>query len=336
MAIENYQDYDYTDPYTYDQGGSPVADPQFEADPEWDPIAGWRWRQDQDQTGRSAPLGMAWKWMGYAPSGARTRTNDYGWQLVNNVAPTNTTTNQTPPPNTTPPPPGPYEPGPYYPGGTTTIAAAPGADGETATAFDWPAWQSAGPLPELGQAGPFKPRTDTFEYEPFAYDPYTASSWEDAEKEPGYGASREQLRKQIEAGAAHRGMLRSGMTIGDLYTGLDSLGQQNFSNFDNRRFRNYSENRRGALDTWAGNLNAKAQKFGLELGVDRDVYDRYAQDVDRGNANRLGLYDRNATDVDRGNNYRYNVASSQFQDMLSRWQERVRSLTSIATAGANS
>ncbi|CAB4187614.1 hypothetical protein UFOVP1154_57, partial [uncultured Caudovirales phage] len=56
----------------------------------------------------------------------------------------------------------------------------------------------------------------------------------------------------------------------------------------------------------------------LELGVDKDIYDR------------------NATDVDRGNNYRYNVASSQFQDMLSRWQEKVRSLTNITAAGLNS
>lgn len=191
----------------------------------------------------------------------------------------------------------------------STISSVPGADGETATAFDWPGWESA---------GLFQPRDDTFEYTPFNYDPYTESSWEDAEKEPGYGASRNQLRKQIEAGAAHSGMLRSGMTIGDLYTGLDSLGQQNFANYDNRRFRNYSSNRDNAFGAWSANLGAAAQKFGLELGVDRDVYDR------------------KATDVDRGNNYRYNVASSQFQDMLSRWQERVRSLTNIATAGANS
>lgn len=199
--------------------------------------------------------------------------------------------------------------GPSGPGGPTGPApAAPAVGGETATAFDWPGYQSA---------GPFQPRDDTFDYTPFNYDPYTASSWEDAEKEPGYGASRNQLKKQIEAGAAYKGMLRSGMTIGDLYSGLDSLAQQNFSNFDNRRFRNYSENRNNAFGAWQGNLNAAAQKFALELGADKDVYDR------------------KATDLDRGNNYRFNVASSQFQDMLSRWQERVRSLTNIATAGAN-
>ena len=213
-------------------------------------------------------------------------------------------------------------------GGTKTIpppASGGSMGGETATAFDWPGYQSA---------GPFTPRNSTFDYTPFSYkdfsyDPYTASSWSDAEKEPGYEASRGQLKKQIESGAANRGMLRSGMTLGDLYTNLDSLGQQNFSNYDNRRFRNYSSdrdnafgnwdaNRSNAFQSWSGNLGASAQKFGLELGADRDIYDR------------------GATDVDRGNNYRYNVASSQFQDMLSRWQEKVRSLTNIATAGANS
>ncbi|CAB4200398.1 hypothetical protein UFOVP1601_47 [uncultured Caudovirales phage] len=194
-------------------------------------------------------------------------------------------------------------------GGTTKTIGAPSGTDETRTAFDWPGYQSA---------GPFTPRNSTFDYTPFSYDPYTASSWSDAEKEPGYEASRGQLKKQIESGAANRGMLRSGMTLGDLYTGLDSLGQQNFSNFDNRNFRNYSANRENAFGNWSGNLAAKAQKFGLELGVDKDIYDR------------------NATDVDRGNNYRYNVASSQFQDMLSRWQEKVRSLTNITAAGLNS
>lgn len=245
------------------------------------------------------------------------------------------------------------------PAAPTTIAAPAGADGEMASVFDWPGFESAGafvPRDTVLETRP-APVADPFvfedapAYQNFSYDPYVGSSWVDAEKEPGYDASRNQLRKQIEAGAAHRGMLRSGMTIGDLYTGLDSLGQQNFANFDNRNFRNYSANRDNAFtahqanaankfqewqgnrnskfdawqangnnrfQAWQGDTNADAQKFGLELGADRDIHDR------------------KATDVDRGNNYRYNVASSQFQDMLSRWQERVRSLTSIATAGANS
>ena len=166
-------------------------------------------------------------------------------------------------------------------------------------------------------AGPFQPRRDTFNFTPFSYDPYTASSWEDAEKEPGYDVARKQLRSQIESGAAGRGMLRSGMTLKDIYTGLDSLGQQNFSNFDNRRFRNYSANREGAFQTWGGNLGADAQKFALEYGVDRDVYDRAA------------------TNADRKNTYGLDTTRSMMNDALQRWQEQVRSLTNIAVAGNN-
>lgn len=371
MAVQNYWESDYeNNAYVPDSGGSPVGDPydmgqtvapQAASGPpytvnnppppsddptkEWvlNPTTGQFELRPRNQTPPATtggfndpnnrppnpPAGYTYEWDAGSnrwylkPTSANTPPPDYGQQA--------------------PPP----------------ITSVPGADGETATAFDWPGWESA---------GPFTPRDNTFEtrpapvadpfsyeaapaYENFSYDPYTASSWEDAEKEPGYGASRAQLRKQIEAGAAHRGMLRSGMTIGDLYTGLDSLGQQNFQNFDNRRFRNYSANRDNAFTAhqanasnkfqtwqgsrnnafdawranaderfrgWQGDLGADAQKFALELGADRDVYDR------------------RAADIDKGNNYRYNVASSQFQDMLSRWQERVRSLTNIATAGANS
>lgn len=152
------------------------------------------------------------------------------------------------------------------------------------------------PYPAFESAGPFAPRHGSFEF-----DPYQASTWTDAENEPGYKESRLQLRKMIEQGAANKGILRSGMTIGDIYTNLDALGQQNMTQFDNRRYRN-----------WSGNRDLAAQKFGLELGVDRDVYDR------------------RAADIDRGNNYRYNVADSSFKDDLSRWQEKVRSLTSMA------
>lgn len=236
-----------------------------------------------------------------------------------NVAPPNNT-DPTPTPSPTPgPSPYPTGPSPWEPTNNSTMPTG-GYDGPPQLNFD--PYQSA---------GPFQPRDDTFEYTPFSYrdfsyDPYTASSWEDAEKEPGYDASRKQLKGQIEGGAAYRGMLRSGMTLKDIYTGLDSLGQQNFANFDNRRFRNYSANRDNsfqswqgnrdnAFQSWSGNLGAAAQKFGLELGVDRDIYDR------------------GATDVDRRNNYNFNTKSAQAADALARWQEQVRSLTNISTAG---
>lgn len=150
--------------------------------------------------------------------------------------------------------------------------------------------------PDYESAGIFQPRNATF-----SFDPYGGSSWQDAEQEPGYAASRNQLRKQIEAGAAYRGMARSGMTIGDLYTNLDALGQQNFKQFDDRKYRD-----------WSGNRDLAATKFGLEYGVDRDVYDR------------------KATDVDRSNNYKFNTADASFKDALARWTEMTRSLTTLA------
>lgn len=134
------------------------------------------------------------------------------------------------------------------------------------------------PFPEYESAGEFK------------FDPFTPSSWADAENEPGYRAARSELRKQVEAGAAHRGILRSGMTLGDIYSNLDALGQQNFTQFDTRRFRN-----------WQGN---------------RDTA-------------HMGFQSR-ATDVDRRNNYRFNVADASFKDHLARWQEQVRSLTQLS------
>lgn len=124
----------------------------------------------------------------------------------------------------------------------------------------------------------------------FTFDPYRPSSWADAENEPGYAASRAQLKKQVEAGAAHRGVLRSGMTIGDLYSNLDALSQQNFKQFDDRNFRN-----------WAGNRDLAATQYGFR-----------------------------AQDVDRKNNYQFNTADASFKDALARWQTMVGSLTTLA------
>lgn len=124
----------------------------------------------------------------------------------------------------------------------------------------------------------------------FSYDPYTASSWVDAENEPGYMASRENLRKQVEAGAAYRGVVRSGATIGDIYKNLDALGQQNFSQFDDRRFRN-----------WSGNMGLEKTK-----------------------------HDYVVSDIDRANNYRFNIADAAAKDSLERWKAQVASITSLA------
>lgn len=186
--------------------------------------------------------------------------------------------------------------------------------------LSYPDWISAGEFvaPERQGIGAFKPRTANFDLNPFK-----ASDWGDAENEPGYVAARGNLRKQIEAGAAHRGMVRSGMTIGDLYSNLDALSQQNFKQFDDRRFRNYQSDEGGRLT-----------KFQQEYGIDRDVYDRYAADIESGNNYRYGAakdtYGFHAADVDRGNNYRFNAADGAFRDALERWKTQVNALVSMS------
>lgn len=154
-------------------------------------------------------------------------------------------------------------------------------------AFAWPGFESA---------GPFTPRNGTL-----VLDPFTPSSWEDAEREPGYRPSSQRLQKQIESGAAYQGMLRSGNTFDRLGSVLTDYAQQNFANFDNRRFRN-----------WEANNDAKTTAFGVNLGVDREVYNS------------------RATDIDRGNRFRFDIASKEFDAELSRWLEQVRSLTQLA------
>lgn len=221
-------------------------------------------------------------------------------------------------------------------GGNTTSGIDFGAIGGSSPTLNYPDYQSAGVFapPNRTPLAPFKPRTATFELDPLTLDPYAPSSWSDAEQEPGYQPSRDQLKKQVEASAAYRGMARSGMTIRDLYTNLDALGQQNFKQFDDRRFRNYRSDVDTKTSAWAQNQAARFDKFGAEYGIDRDVYDRYANDIEAGNAYAYAagrdVYDRHAQDVDRGNNYRYNVADAGFKDALSRWTTMVNSLTSVA------
>ena len=90
------------------------------------------------------------------------------------------------------------------------------------------------------------------------------------------------------------------MTLGDIFSNLDALSQQNFSQFDDRRFRN-----------WSGNLSAARNKWLDEFGMDKDKFSFHA------------------ADVDRQNNFAFNAADARNRDALQRWQEQVRSLTQL-------
>lgn len=160
--------------------------------------------------------------------------------------------------------------------------------------------------------GAFTPRDDTFDYEAFVPGVYRQPSYADLEQQPGFLEGQDQLRKKIEAGAAYRGMIRSGMTIGDLWKGLDTNKEQRFAEFDSRQFRNFSANEGNRYSAWLGNLGANRNKFLDELGIDQ--FD----------------YSARATDADRRNTLNYNRDASDNDALLSQWLEKVRSLTALA------
>lgn len=124
----------------------------------------------------------------------------------------------------------------------------------------------------------------------FQVEPFGGSSWEDAEREPGFKEAQERLAKMIQNTAAYRGIVRSGATIGELGTYLDQNKGQNFQQFDARNYRN-----------WQGNQGQRQFAYGQQVGEN-----------------------------ERFNNYRFNTEKASFDDMLSRWQELVRSTTSLA------
>lgn len=150
---------------------------------------------------------------------------------------------------------------------------------------------ATGDGPDYGNLLPFSPYR---EMSPFSYGDFTPSSYEGLEKQPGFAEGQQRLQKQIEAGAAYKGMLRSGMTLGDLWTGLDTNKQQRFAEYDSRRFRDWNAN----------------------FGKEKDTY---------------GF---GANENQNFNNYRFNTEKASFDDALERWKQQVQSLTQITTAGA--
>lgn len=162
--------------------------------------------------------------------------------------------------------------------------------------------------PDYSQLLPFSPYREYGPFSPsvgkFSYDAFAPTTETDLENQPGYKEGQTRLQKQIEAGAAYRGMVRSGMTLGDLWNGLDTNKSQRFSEYDNRRFRDWGANRENAWNIWNTNY-----------GMERDQYDR------------------GATENDRFNNYRFNTENASFNDALERWKAMVSSLTATANAG---
>lgn len=197
--------------------------------------------------------------------------------------------------------------------GSPTGSAGGGSDYTTPPAgtgqFDY------GPQPTYRgyqSIAPFAFSQGPFKFNEFSYEPFPGSNWNDAEKEPGYAESQERLRKQVEAGAAYQGILRSGMTLGKLDSVLDTNKGQNFAQFDARNFRNYSANRENALGNWKSNLDAALAAWQNNLGMEQYTYGKNFEQ----NTNQ--------------NNYNYNVDNALAQDALARWQTLVNSATTLA------
>ena len=203
----------------------------------------------------------------------------------------------------------------WYPsgnyGGDNNDVPGPAPD-PTGGAFDYGRDPGALPFSPYSQMAPFSFSQGPLTFEPFSYESFAPSSWEDAEKEPGFAESQSRLAKMIQNTAAYRGILRSGATIGDLGTYLDQNKAQNFQQFDARRYRDYGANRENAFGAWAANTGAKADTWSRNLG-----------------AEQFG-YNAGATENDRKNNYTFNTEKAGFDDLLSRWTTLVNSATSLA------
>lgn len=192
----------------------------------------------------------------------------------------------------------------YAPQGYSPTQAAPTATGGFSYAPpSFHPYQSIEPFVFSG--GPFK-------FDNFSYEGFKPSSLDDAENEPGFKAAQDRLAKEVQNSAAYRGVLRSGATIGQLDSVLDTNRGQNFAQFDARNFRNYQANRSNAFDNWKSNLDAALSAWQGNLGMEEYAYDKKFAD-------NQGL-----------NNYTFNVDNALAQDALARWQTIVNSATSLA------
>lgn len=201
--------------------------------------------------------------------------------------------------NTTTPPP----PTTYY--GGVDDGFDGGGEFDSA-GFQWPSYTA----PAYESAGPFKPRRDTFSYTPFA-----APTIEQARQNPGYKFAAEEGVNRLESSAAGRGVLRSGGTLKDIFGWGNKFADQNYDQVYNRD-----------LNTYRTNLDTDFRKFGAEYDIDRDVYDRAANDVQSGNNYRF-----NASQAEFAP--KFDSAKLTFADLYNRWKAKLDSATAIATGG---
>lgn len=235
----------------------------------------WQSRYDQGLPGAPSVGDMFDLETGQLKPGWKRTAKGYEYVGTASVAPT-TATGGTPP-------------------GGVPLTIATGGGGGGGGNFDYgrPMENQFSPYREMA---PF-----VFSQGAFSYQPFAGSSWDDAQKEPGFQKSQERLAKMIQNTAAYRGVLRSGATIGDLGTYLDQNQGQNFQQFDTRNFRNWSANRENAADAWSRNLGAEQWSYGQQANENQNF-----------------------------NNYRFNTEKATADDLLSRWSALINSTTALA------
>lgn len=148
-----------------------------------------------------------------------------------------------------------------------------------------------------------RPMFNTFTpYTPFNFQRYSPQTFAPTDRtmlfdenvNPGFKRSQDRLMKQIEAGAAYQGVLRSGNTFDRLGSILGNNEEAQFKAFDDRRFRDFTMNEGNRFNAWNTNTG-------------------YAE-----------------RDNQRMNDFRFNTEKATADDLLSRWAELVRSTTTLA------
>ena len=113
-----------------------------------------------------------------------------------------------------------------------------------------------------------------FEYEKFKYDPFSYADFkvpgaEGMYADPGYQFRLDQGRKQLEASAAGRGLLRTGGTLKGLMDYGQNAASQEYGNVFNRALQTYGTNRSNAADIYGTNYNLYKDTYGQNYNLAR-------------------------------------------------------------------
>ena len=133
-----------------------------------------------------------------------------------------------------------------------------------------------------GPTGGASAAYNPFEYEKFKYDPFSYADFkvpgaEGMYADPGYQFRLDQGRKQLEASAAGRGLLRTGGTLKGLMDYGQNAASQEYGNVFNRALQTYGTNRSNAADIYGTNYNLYKDTYGQNLGLARQRWQDDAQ-----------------------------------------------------------